>query len=352
MASRGRDLTFSLLSDVSKFDTSAPERDLEELGRAAVDTGRDLDRLGDDSTAAARTIARSFDRIDDAARASSRKVDTETDDMRTSLRDVGQEAGDTAREVSASFTGSGSDILGGFQELAGQAGAALGPVGLAAGVAAAAGVGLITAEAEKLKQMTSDLVEEMIDAGGRLTEEALQARIQSMAAEDPTGFTKYNEQAREYGISIRDITRARAGDLEAMGRVRDALKKLDDAQAANREGAIAAQRGPVGPMQELRQELNLTTRAYEQAQDAVATATTATAAAVSEATLSTRTDWDSTRTALADPIHAKIEVKAPSQSQLDALNRGIRRGIGTIVVPLKPGQSKYANTTSNSRYRD
>ena len=51
------------------------------------------------------------------------------------------------------------------------------------------------------------------------------------------------------------------------------------------------------------------------------------------------------------PVHIPTRVDPPSAAQLDWVNRQVRSGIGTIVVPVKAGQSKYSNTADNSRYR-
>jgi len=51
------------------------------------------------------------------------------------------------------------------------------------------------------------------------------------------------------------------------------------------------------------------------------------------------------------PVTIRTHVSPPTAAELDAVNRRVRNGIGTIVVPVKAGQSKYSNTADNSRYR-
>lgn len=395
MPSRGRDLTFSLLSDADRFDLGKPASELEDLGDAAADTGKALDRLerdaaavdlernlerpandagravedlgddvrrldlegtlGDEAKRTARKVDDAFDAIAKSSQSSARKVDDDTDTMRRSVGEVGDEARDTAREMAASFDGSSESVLDAFQELGANAGEAFGPIGAAAGIAATIGVGLIRAEAEKLKTLTSELVQEMIDAGGKLNEQAIQSRIQTMATEDPANFTKYNDRVREleeYGITLRDVTRARAGDIDSLEKIRTAFGQQEAAARKAAKGSAVAQRGPITALGDLRQELNLTTKATKLAEEAVATATTAAAGEVKSSSKSGQAAWDDLRANLGRPIRARVVADAPSASELARVRSGIMRGIGTIPVALRvSGQNIYTNNANNDRYR-
>jgi len=321
MADRGRDLKIGILSDVSRFDLDAPARELDDLGKASKDTARKIDD--------------SFDTIARASKQSARTVKDSTDDTTHAFKDVSQEAGDTGREMAASFTGSASDVQGAFQELAANAGASLGPIGLAAGIAAASGVGLITAQQEKLKQMTQDLVQDMIDAGGTLNKEAIDARIQTMATEDVANFQKYNEQAKALGVNIDDITRARAGDIDAIERVRAKLAELSESHRKAGEQGVIAQKGPQVAMADLQHELSVTTGAVEQAQSAVAQASGATATEVEGNTKRSKDAWDGLRNDLGKGIHARVDISGPSRAQLNAIRAGIVSGIGPVLIKPK-----------------
>ena len=347
MASRNRDLTFSLLSDANAFDLAAPARELEDLSDTAKDTARGLDdlerdarrvdlegTLGRDAKAAAGKVDDAFDTIARASRKSARKVDDDTDDMKRSVGDVGDEAKSTATEMAASFSGAGDDVVGAFQELGANAGAAFGPIGVAAGVAASVGLGLIRAESEKLKEMTSELVQDMIDAGGKLNDAAIDARVQQMATDDPANFIKFNEQAKAAGINIRDVARARAGDVAAIERVRDAIEKQIIKQREASEGSYVAQRGPIGGLQDLRQELNLTTKATVLAQEAVATATSATTESVLQSTSTAGGAWDDLSGRMRDPITGKIRIRRPSNSEYRKVRQDLNDGIGPIIVDV------------------
>lgn len=79
-----------------------------------------------------------------------------TDKAGAGMDDLKGEANDTAREVGASFDGSAESIAEGFQEVAANAFAGFGPAGAAAGLAAAAGIGIaiskLTEYAEKVNE--------------------------------------------------------------------------------------------------------------------------------------------------------------------------------------------------------
>lgn len=347
MADKARDYKFALLSDLDRFDLDPASTAMEQLGRDTRD-------LADDADRSARELDDAFDRIARSTRTASRKVDDDTDSLRRNFRDVGDEASGSAREMASSFSGGADDVFDAFQEIAGQAGEAFGPIGVAAGVAMAVGIGLLRAEAEKLKQLASDMVEDMIDAGGRLSEEVISARIKTMAADDPAGFVKYNEQARKLGVSIRDVARARAGDAAAIERVRDRLEEIrakEQAAAAAAKNQVAQRNSATTALGGLMSELGLVTDAAQIAEDAVATTYAATSTSVEQSGATARTAWDDTRAALADPIRASVEVKMPSRQKYVQIRQGLLAGLGTLVVPVKPGQSRFENNANNSRYR-
>lgn len=351
MSGTQRDLEFRVLTtlEASGLDQATRKlQDLGDVGRTAGDDlddlGRDLEAVGDKAVAAGRRVDDGFDAMGKSSDVAKRNIDDDTDSIKHSFRDVADEAGGTGKEMAASFSGAGDDITGAFQELAANAGEAFGPIGVAAGVAAGVGIGLITANAEKLKETIQGFVQDMIDAGGRLTEEAINTRITTMATEDVANFTKFNEQARFLGINITDITRARAGDIDAIKRVRDQLDELDRKYDDSGRAGVQAQRGPQKAMGDLRLELSTTTGAIEQAEAAVAQASGATAKDVDADAKATRASWSALRQNLESGVTAPVFVDAPSQGELNAINRHIELGIGTVtVVPrvVLPGDMFY-----------
>lgn len=402
---RGRDLKISVLSDVDRFELDKPAEQLEELGRNASDagrqldtaergldslgdsargTGRDLDsadrkledvgdtardterdleraddtldRVGKTAQDTARDTARAFDKIADASRRNLRnRLDDDADKAAGSLHEVRDEANDTAREMGASFDGSAESVMDAFQELGANAGVAFGPIGIAAGAAAAVGVGLIRAESEKLKELTSDMVQAMIDAGGQLSEEFINQKLQEMAADGT--LLELQDQAARLGLSFEDLARAKAGDAEASERTLEKVAELstaltDQAAASGAaNGEMYAQQGALG---ELARELGSTVKAQHLAKRAMEALGTASRGAGGDVTNSAHVmgaEWDDLRSNLGRPIRARVAVDAPSSAELDAINRRIRNGVGTIVIPVKAGQSPYANTSNNSKYR-
>lgn len=353
MADRGRDLKFSVLSDADRFDLTQPARDLETLGRAAQDSGRDLGRFEDDTRQTARRVDDAFDRIARSSQSMSRKIDTETTDIRSNLRDVSSEAGSTAREAAASFSGSG-DIGDAFQELAANAPAVLGPIGLAAGAAAAAGVGLIRAESEKLKELVGEMVDDMIESGGRLSTEFLNTRLQELSKDGTLEDLK--TLAKDAGLAYGDLAYAKAGDTEATKRgnaaARDAEKVLLDLQDAT--GRLSAEDDiRLRAIRNVIQEYGGSAKAVQLAEEATRNyqdAAIASAGSVQESSITARDAWDDLRANLGRPIRAKVDVNLPD---LVKVRQDLTRGIGTIDVRLRVrGQNVFSNTADNSRYRD
>jgi len=330
MADRGRDLKIGILSDVSRFDLDAPARALEDLGRTATGTGTDLDKFDrnmKDSADAAKVTARkidtAFDAIAASSKASSRKVDVDTDKVGDSFRDVRDEANDTAREMAASFDGSSGSVIDAFQELGANAGAAFGPVGIAAGAAAAVGIGLIRDEAEKIKTLASEMVQAFADAGGKLTDEVIDAKVLQFASEDPAGFAREKQLIDDLGLSWKDYARAKAGDPAASDRITQALAGANSAltdQAAAAGSASGKMYAQQGIISELTKNVGISTAAYDLARQATndySSAMDGSAIAAKKATEKAATSWDTLTATYGDDIIGKIKVDS-SQVLRDA----------------------------------
>ncbi len=366
MADLSRNLMFSVVAEDRQFDLEPAARDLDRLGDAAQDAGRDLDKLdqdvrdvdleqlGDDAKQTARKVDDAFDDIGRSAGRSADKVDTETDGIRRNLSDVRDEAGSTAREAAASFSGSG-DIGDAFQELAANAPAVLGGVGLAAGAAAAAGVGLIRAEAEKLEELVGEMVDEMIESGGRLSDAFIDSKLQDLS-KDGT-LAELEELAKNAGLAYNDLARSKAGDAEATKRgvaaAEEAVQVYYDLEAAG-EALTAEEEIRKRAIRDVLQEYRGSTKAIELAERATKNyqdAAIASAGSVKESSTTARDAWDDLRANLGKPIRAKVDVNAPTPAQLARIRQDMTAGIGTIVVPVKAGTNPFSNTADNSRYR-
>jgi hypothetical protein len=184
------------------------------------------------------------------------KLDKGFDTAKKGMDDFKSEANETAREVGASFDGSAESIVGGFQEIAAQAGGAFGPLGAGVGLAAAGAIGLITtaigeanAEAELAKERVADWANAFIEAGGTMLTAGVQAaRVQEILT-DPERFAEAETNMRNWGVSIETAVAAMSGNAGAISEVTVSLSENkeaadESAQAAARLGiANAAEAG-------------------------------------------------------------------------------------------------------------
>lgn len=229
MASKRFEIDMGLnASGVAKGAKDA-ERALADLEDAVEDIGRggarDVDKLEDSLRDVQRQAARTEDALDDIGDTSKRSFDKAED----GLDNFKDEANQTARESAASFDGSAESIADAFQEVAANAFADFGPAGAAAGLAAAAGIGLVTAEiqkqqeeAEKLKQRLSDLYLEALESGrdyidqSQFIAESNDLRFNPDRADE---WRKLQADAVKLAIDENTLIKANSGDLEAQAEV-------------------------------------------------------------------------------------------------------------------------------------
>lgn len=238
------------LTDVATSSTKAGdelEKSMREAQTETADSRAEFDKLGDSIKAAGKTGG-SF----------GGEVRHGTDDAREGMNDLRDEAGGTAREVGASFDGSIDSIAGGFQELAANAFAGFGPAGMVAGLAAAAGIGLIMKAGQdaadsvnETAEAVAELSKELLSLDGDVSQLDIASKIQEYgleikdskewiefwqeAAVDNLGYVQ--EKSKEFGLSWKDTLRGMSGaDSEAAGRVLtdlgtqiDAAKEKQDA---------------------------------------------------------------------------------------------------------------------------
>lgn len=351
MADKSRDLQFRVLSDLSKLDLDKGAREFDQLGdagKAALDklddgvdrAGKNLRDYADDARDAARKIKGAFDDIADASRKSTDDVDDDLDDAKRGLDDFKDEAAGSGREAAASFGGGFDDITGFVQETAANAFSGFGPLGAAAGVAAAIGIGVITKafgdakeSAEEARQSVSDWVQAFVDGLGEIQEATIQSKLQEFAQDGAKQLTEYSQAARDAGVSVTDFVRAKAGDLKAVERLKAqyaaASAEVAKAIPTNERNAasLAKQRAALS---NVAQELGITVRQTNQARNA----------------------WETLDEATRAGITASVTLDIPSPKELDAINRRVRDGIGEIPVQLRVvGESRFTNNANNSRYR-
>lgn len=243
MADRGRDLKFSILTDLERFDTDQASRKLEGLADDAKASGDKLDTLADDARRTASKVDDAFDAIARSSRTNLRqKLDDDTDKARASLRDFNDEARDSAREAAASFSGTAGDVSDLGQEILANAPAVFGPAGLAIGAALAGGFGAVYAKwtetKEKIKEQAGEIAQALIDSNGLIDKAFVESKLQQFV-QDGT-LSQLAQQANDAGINVRDFVRAMAGDPAALERVNADLDESQRQFGLNAAGSINA----------------------------------------------------------------------------------------------------------------
>lgn len=222
-------------------DVSDAERDLDDIQDALEelhDTTAKPEVLPDTEAAEA-----DLDDIDDLladidATIAKPKIDT------AGLDEFKGEAVDTAREGAASFTGEFDDVADIIQETLANALVGFGPLGAAAGLALAGGVGIALSQLQKAadaaneaKEAAGELGREIIDVGGSIADVDVAGRIAEWGTEvidtkesweiwqdsAVSNLDKVREQADATGLSVEALIAAQAGT-----NVRDVNLALED----------------------------------------------------------------------------------------------------------------------------
>lgn len=350
MADRGRDLKFSILSDISKFDTDKPARGLEDLADSATlagdavdklsdltrradvdkigddarDAGSDLDRFASDARTTARKVDGSFDAIAKSSKANLRdKVNDDLDKASEGFDEFKDEAKSSGREAAASFGGGFDDVADTIQEIAANAFGGFGPLGLAAGIAAGAGIGIITKvfsdskeKAEEAKAAIGDWVQAFIDGQGKIQEATIAGKLQDILG-DPDQYKEITKLTRDAGVSASLYARALAGDTDAAKKLSGQLAAQSQKLAANTsatgEGAAAAANAR-GSIEKLATKLGIATGQVGSAKKA----------------------WELLDDATRAGITADVEVRTPTAKELANEAAQMKGTLGRpINVPVK-----------------
>lgn len=247
-----------LLSDVAGFlrGTSDVEKALDDVADSLDDLAKETKANADKAAdALTRDFTDAFDKVKTESKQASKKLGDGfkdgTDRAGEGLSEFKDEANSTAREAAASFSGSFDDVADGIQEVLANALAGFGPLGAAAGLVAAAGIGLVVSglqdsadKAAEAKDRVLDLADAIADAGGdpsaiRWAEQLRDTMKQIVDTKEWYEFwqnspvdklTDWSAKARQFGVSMSDVMRAQAGDAEALARVNDALNRTIDEQ--------------------------------------------------------------------------------------------------------------------------
>ena len=234
---------------------------LKDTAKASEKASKDIK---DDAESAAKVIDRdltkALDNVGDEAKSTGKSIGKNvkdgTDKAGEGMSELADESKSTAKEAAASF-GSIEDAADALQEVVANAFVGFGPAGLAAGIVAAAGIGLaMTAmqdNADKIneaKENMLSLAQTIRDNGGVLTEADY---IQQMDAygyaiqdtkeffevfqEDAiSGFEKLKKVSDETGISAREIFNGGFGDV---AQAKKTLELVEEKLTSTKEKAEA-----------------------------------------------------------------------------------------------------------------
>jgi hypothetical protein len=260
MADRGRDLKISILADADQFDLAAPARDLEDLGDAARDAGRELedleradpklkvgdaakdaakdlgklgkatDELARDAKSTAAKVDSSFEKIAASSKAAAKDVDKSMDKAGEGLDEFKDESAGTAREAAASFTGSFDDVASTIQETMANAFAGFGPLGVAGGIAAAAGLGFLISSVTEAKERVKELASGLLDLKLDPSMDSAAGRIQNVldTLKESGDLERFRSATEAAGISWSDYVTALAEGGDKADKVRAQLQPLID----------------------------------------------------------------------------------------------------------------------------
>ncbi len=239
----------SLVADVRGWlkGTADVQQSLDDVADGLDDLARDTkanaDQAADDLE---RSFSDAFDKVKRETKTTSKKLG---DDLKDGTREAGEgfydlkdEANQSAKEAAASFSGEFEDVADYIQEVLAQALSGFGPVGAAAGLAAAAGIGILVAglqesaeKAEEAQQKVADLAAELADVKGNPALIDHLSRMQELVGSivdkkewfefwQPKNITWIEQQDRlwrDSNITLaqrNDLLRAQVGDTESTQR--------------------------------------------------------------------------------------------------------------------------------------
>lgn len=262
---------FKDLEDSASKNLDKAADSFDDISDAAKDAGKDIDNKFTDNVEDASDEAKdlekkyrdAFDGAADASRNAGDKIGKNVNDgfdkAKKGADEFKDEAKSTAREGAASFTGEFDDVSDVLQETMANALGGFGPAGAAAGMAAAAGLGVVfktlqdTADKiNDLKEEAGQLALEFKEAGGSLDRADLVARLDEwlVAIEDTkqaweiwqvdaiSNLDNMRVALDDTGISLGDLYSAFSkGDTSTLQAYVDKLKEVNEALVP--EGHVA-----------------------------------------------------------------------------------------------------------------
>lgn len=206
------------------------------------EAARALDDLADDTSDAGSDGARDIGKLESAlkdvesasgktGRSIGRDMDDGFDKAKRGANDFKDEANSSAREAAASFDGSAESIGETFQEVAANALAGFGPLGAAAGLAMAAGLGVGMQQLEKFNEAVETSRETAFSVAADMDAATKRIDFQSSLANWTKDMDKYAQ--------AQDIARVTGRDLlEVLDALASGGTKLDDLTGAFEQNAL------------------------------------------------------------------------------------------------------------------
>lgn len=199
---------------------------------------RDAQRRTQDARDEIRDLRNDLDKAGRAGRDAGNDIERGMRDARGGVEDFRDEANSTAREAAASFDGSAESIGDAFQEVAANAFAGFGPLGAAAGLAAAAGLGAVTAEltrqqeeADKTRERIAGIYQAAAEEGRNYIDTAQiisEANDLMFNPERADEWKRLQEDANRLGLDNYTIIAANSGQMSAQEEVRGRINALLD----------------------------------------------------------------------------------------------------------------------------
>ena len=222
-------IRFDLITDTR--DVKKGFKDVEE---ALEEVGDSLDDVAKDGEASTERLEKSWSELARETKAEAKEMardvggsyDKMERDGKDATKEMATEGGMQAEQLASSFDGSAESIVDGFQGAAASMFQGFGPAGAAAGIAAAAGIGLITAEFQKAQEeaeetaaATDEMVASMLESGSTFVTE--QAKLNALEAflGDAEARKKAEEFADKIGVDLVEFGSAMwglAGDREGV----------------------------------------------------------------------------------------------------------------------------------------
>jgi hypothetical protein len=295
----GRPISIGVASDTREFSSGIKRGVIEPLEDAA-DSLDDVQRKGDQAgTELVGAFKKAQQEVSDfkreqaeAARELGQKWKGAGADLGDGIRKGAHDAdegvktlkenvGANAKEMAASFDGSVSGMAGGLQGLVAEMTEGFGPAGLAAGVLAAAGIGLVQTaleggqeDAAAFKERVADLTAEFIKTGkaGGTSVDFLADKLQQMATETEDGKTSLGDLyklVRTAGEgSFRSIAQAYAGNSKDLDKLVAGQQRHLDALRATEEVRQQSEFGYTHTRSELSKQVDAQQEVVDKLNDA------------------------------------------------------------------------------------